>query len=79
MAKVKATTILEEFIDFLVEKATPESILAFKAPDTLSERLEELVTRSKDDELSPDEQQELEAILAYDRLASLMKAKARQV
>jgi len=45
MAKVKATTILEEFIDFLVEKATPESILAFKTPDTLS-RIEHPNNRS---------------------------------
>lgn len=55
----------------------PDKIIALKAPPAMSARVEQLITRKKNDSISPDETVELERFLALDLFISLTKARAR--
>jgi hypothetical protein len=70
------TVVYDEFINYLVEKATPDEILAFQpSPEAIS-RAESLTEKNKTGQLSQIEQDELEQMLALDNLVSLLKARA---
>ena len=64
------------FLDFVVEKATPQEILAFEIPESVRERAIELLDKQDDGELSKEESRELEQMAQVDRLLMALKAKA---
>ena len=66
----------ESMLDFLVEKATPEEILAFKVSDAEQERASELLDKQNEGTLTPDEEAELEVIRQLDLLYMALRAKA---
>ncbi len=66
----------DEFLDFLVEKVTPEEILAFTVSEAGQQRAEELTERNKMGSLTSEEMVELEQMRQFNRLVSLLKAKA---
>lgn len=66
----------DKFLDFLVEKASPEEILAFQLADEEIARAEELSDNNKKDRLTPDEAADLEQMLEFHMLVTLLKAKA---
>lgn len=68
--------LYDQFLDFLVEKASPEEILAFKAPPEASRYAQDLLDRNSAGELSPEEQQVLEQIVQFEQMMALLKAKA---
>lgn len=76
MASSTLPPIYNEIVDYLVEKATPQEILAFQASDSARRRAEELFERSNEGTLTPDERVELEHIVEIESLMSLLKAKA---
>jgi hypothetical protein len=67
-----------EIIDFIAAGTTPESLVAFRPSDGVRERVSELVERSKDGNISPEEQSELEDYLQVEHIMIMAKARARQ-
>ncbi len=63
----------------VIARLNPEQVVSLKAPEGISERVEELVTRKKDGVISIDESIELERFLALDLFISLTKARARKI
>lgn len=61
--------IYHYILDFLTSQPTPEQILAFRPTSQMQERLRTLLKRSKADELTPQEQNELDE---YERIEHLM-------
>ena len=55
----------------------PEKIIKLKASSSMSMRVELLIERKKNDQLTADEAIELERFLALDLFVSLTKARAR--
>jgi hypothetical protein len=76
MTAAKLAPIYDDLLDFLVQKATPQEILAFHASDPAQQRAEELAERNSAGTLTPDETAELQQMLLADRLVSLLKARA---
>ena len=66
----------DKFLDFLVEKATPEEILAFKVSEALQARADELSELNKEGKLTTQEAVELEQMMEFDGWISLLKSKA---
>ena len=75
---MSGTKSYEEIIDFIASGTTPETVLAFRPSEGVQERVAELVARSKDGTLSPEEQSELEDYLQLEHIMIMAKARARQ-
>lgn len=76
MALDKMAPAYENFIDYLVAKASPQEILAYQASDEEQIRADELTAKNKAGILSTDEREELQQMLEGNDLVMLMKAKA---
>lgn len=72
-------SVIEAFGNIADELAglAPEKVANLKASAAMSERLEELVQKKKQDQLSLEETVELERYLSLDLLINLAKARAR--
>lgn len=68
--------VYDDLLDFLIEKATPQEILAFNASKIAAERAEELLEKNNAGTLTSDEDAELQQMLQVDRLVSVLKARA---
>ena len=62
-------------LSFLVEKVTPQEILAFEIPGSERQRAIALLNRQDDGLLTSKEVTELEQMQRIDRLPSVLKAK----
>lgn len=74
-------TVAEAFGDLaeILAKMDPVKIVALKPSEGMAERVEELVYKKKDGEISGDEAIELERYLALDLLINLAKARAKRI
>lgn len=63
----------------LIAQMAPEKVMALKASSQLSGRVEVLVERKKDDQITAEEAAELERLLALDLFIGLAKARARML
>ena len=70
------TPVYDYFLDFLVEKATPQEIIAFTIPEPERIRALTLLDQQDADALTPEEAVELDQMQRVDRLISALKAKA---
>ena len=68
--------VYDDLLDYLIEKATPQEILAFKASATAEELAEALLEKNSAGTLTLDETAELQQMLQVDRLVSVLKARA---
>ena len=68
-----------ELIEFIAAGTTPEQVIAFRPSATAQERVEELISKSKDDHLSPDEQAELDYFFQLEHILRVAKARAEQI
>jgi hypothetical protein len=68
--------VYDYLLEFLVEKATPQEILAFEIPELDRQHALELLERQDAGTLTADEAVELEQMQRIDRLVSALKAKA---
>jgi hypothetical protein len=73
---VDIVSVYDEFLEYLAQRATPEEILAFKASETAQERADELTESNKAGTLTAEESAELEQMLRFNRLVSMLKARA---
>ena len=69
-------TVYSDFIDLVVRKVTPEEIIAFRFPEAVQERVIDLLDRQDADLLNNEEKAELEEMRQFDRLVSMLKARA---
>jgi hypothetical protein len=78
MASIPFTLVQAHFLDYLVEKATPQEILAYKVSEAEQERVAELLDKQNEGTLTPKEEQELEAFRQLELLYMALRAKARK-
>ena len=78
MATVRVPSVYDELIEYFAKHATPQEILDFSISETAQERAEELLTRNSEDTITPDERIELEQMLHFDGIISVLKAKAME-
>jgi len=76
MASLQFHPAHDSILDFLVEKATPQEILAFKVSDAEQQRTIELLDKQDEGTLTPQEEAELEAIRKMDLLYIALRARA---
>ena len=74
----KTQKIYDEFIDFIAQGTTPETVAKFQFSETTKERIEDLVYRAKSGEITLEDQKELDELLFVDHLITMIKAKAHQ-
>ena len=67
----------EEVVDFIAAGTTPQNVIAFRPSEAAQARVEDLLSREKDGELSPAEKSELDHYLQLEHLMRLAKARAR--
>ena len=66
----------EEFIDHLIEKATPQAILDFEPSEEAQEYVQDLIDRHHEGKLTAEEMAMIEQALQFERLMTILKAKA---
>lgn len=69
--------VYEEVVDFIASGTTPQNVIAFRPSAAAQARVEDLLAREKDGELSSDEKSELDHYLQLEHLMRLAKARAR--
>jgi hypothetical protein len=67
----------DELIDYLIEKATPQEIIAFMPSAKAQLRATELLDKNNAGTLSADEQFELEQLRQYDAILTKLKLRAQ--
>ena len=73
---LNAPTAYDEFVEMLVDKVTPQEIIAFKASPEAQARSRELIEKNNAGTLTDEEKTEVERILQFERLFSVLKARA---
>lgn len=73
---IREPMIFEEFYELLVERMTPEEIIAFKASPEAQLRMHELLDKNSDGTITEDEQAELERTVEFEQIFAVIKAKA---
>ena len=67
----------QEVVDFIAAGTTPQNVIAFRASDAAQARIEDLLAREKEGDLSSVEKSELDHYLQLEHLMRLAKARAR--
>ncbi len=76
MATVYLLPLYDEFLDYLIEKASSAEILAFQASEAAQDYAEELLELNNEGTLTPEEKYQLNQMLQFERMMSVLKAKA---
>jgi hypothetical protein len=76
MASMTLLPLYDEFLNLVVEKVTPEAILAFKASPEAQAEAQELLERNSAGTLTPDEEYRLKEMANFERMMALLKSKA---
>ena len=69
-------TAYDELVEYLAERADPQEVVDFKVSAAAQARADELLERNSDGTLTPEERLELDQMRYFDRLISLLKARA---
>lgn len=77
MQDVPVRTVFDVLTDFLAAEPTPQEILAYYLPDDLQARADYLLERNGEDELTPDEEDEMQNFMRADEMMALLKAKLK--
>ena len=67
----------QEVVDFIAAGTTPQNVIDFRPSKAAQERVDYLLTREKDGELSAEEKRELDHYLQLEHLMRMAKARAR--
>lgn len=76
MATARVTSPYTSFVEYLLEKMTPEEILAYQASEAEQERADELTEKNKEGILTPHEREELQEMMNLEALIHLLKVRA---
>lgn len=71
-------SFVDELVEFLGRGPQPDEIVAFHASEQSQQRIRELLDRSREGLLSPEEKIELDSIESLNHLFALIKARAWQ-
>lgn len=74
---MNTTKAYEEVADFIAAGTTPQNVIEFRPSEAAQARVDELLAREKDGDLSPAEKSELDQYLQLEHLMRLAKARAR--
>jgi hypothetical protein len=77
MLREPVHTVFDVITDFLASEPTAEELVAYHLPDDLQARVDELVERNGEGQLTFDEQQELFDFMRADEMIALLKAKTK--
>ena len=77
MQSTVTLTAFDVITDFLASDPTPEKIIAYHLPDDLQARVDDLVERNVECQLTFDQQQELYDFMRADEMMALLKAKTK--
>ena len=69
-------TGVDELIEYLAAKATPQEILDYQFSEEIKQRTEALLERQSNGELTPDQQAELAQLRDFYQLVSLLQTEA---
>jgi len=72
-----APPIYQEMIDLLTSGPTADQLLTFKISDSAQERLEELLRKNREEELTAEERADLNTYLRLSEYLTKLKARAR--
>lgn len=70
------TPLYDYLLDYLVDKASPQEILAFELPQESREREVYLLEKQKNTDITPDEARELSRLLEVEALISALQSRA---
>jgi len=76
MATLKFLTVNDKFLDYLLEKATPEEILAFEVSDEEKEYVQDLLERKSAGLITSEETEQLNQMTEFNSLVMVLKSKA---
>ncbi|MEQ8676188.1 MAG: hypothetical protein RLP44_09875 [Aggregatilineales bacterium] len=71
-------TLFDEVIDFLTSSPSPEQIIEFEPSARLSTRLHYLLDQNQADEITSEEQSELDEFLQMNHFVNMLKIRARE-
>jgi len=74
-----AHPVYSDLLDFIAGGTTPEQVIDFRPSATAQQRVEELIARAKEDQLSADEQVELDYFFQLEHILRVAKARAEQI
>jgi uncharacterized protein YbjQ (UPF0145 family) len=67
---------LDEFLSLVLCRPTTDEIIAFRVSAEVQERIFDLLGRNSEGALTDDERADCNALIRFERMASLLKAKA---
>jgi hypothetical protein len=70
-------SIFSELAEFIVSQPTLESIVDYRVPAELDQRVHDLLEKNREEGLTGEEREEMDKFLAISHLMTLAKAKAR--
>ncbi|MBC7813384.1 MAG: hypothetical protein H7175_19650 [Burkholderiales bacterium] len=71
-----SVSVYDELFDFIIEKVSPEEVLAFRASPKVQERAAYLTDQNNAGKLTDKEAVELKALMDLTLLVSVLKARA---
>jgi hypothetical protein len=77
MSSTATRTVFDVITDFLASDPTPDQLIAYHLPDDLQTRVDQLVERNGEGQLTFDDQQELLDFMRADEMMALLKAKTK--
>jgi hypothetical protein len=78
MATTDQAALYDDLLDLLIESADVDRLLAFQLPADKQARLETLLDKSRDNELTADERAELEEFERLEHIGRMLKARLRR-
>ena len=77
MQTIPTRVVFDVITDFLASQPTVEELLAYHLPEDLQERVDELIERNGEGQLTFDEQQELFDFMRADEMIAMLKTKTK--
>jgi hypothetical protein len=77
MQNTATRSVFDVITDFLASDPTPDELIAYHLPDDLQARVDELVERNGEGQLTFEQQQELYDFMRADEMMALLKAKTK--
>lgn len=77
MLNAPTRTVFDVITDFLATEPSPQEIIDFYMPDDLQARLDELLDKNGEGEITFSEREELQEFLNADQMFSMLKTKMK--
>jgi hypothetical protein len=77
MLNMPIRSVFSEITDFLATNPTPQEIIAYQLSEDLQARAHELLERNGEDQLTPEERDEMFDFVRVDEMMSLLKVKMK--